>query len=159
MPKEDGNKPGSISTSAGGGWINKGWSWTATSNNEGQSDDVYSPRGRSSGDNQGRLWTVEHGPRGGDELNRPRPGLNYGWPVVTYGIEYSGEKIGDGQTQAGGTVQPVYYWDPVIGPSGMALYDKDLFPAWKNQFLIGGLVSTGLVVLKLDGDKVVTEAY
>ncbi|CAO4146487.1 Aldose sugar dehydrogenase YliI [Methylorubrum aminovorans] len=108
-------------------------------------------------DNQGRLWTVEHGPRGGDELNRPRPGLNYGWPVVTYGIEYSGEKIGDGQTQAGGTVQPVYYWDPVIGPSGMALYDKDAFPAWKNQFLIGGLVSTGIVVLKLDGDKVVTE--
>ncbi|MFG5119795.1 PQQ-dependent sugar dehydrogenase [Methylorubrum sp. POS3] len=108
-------------------------------------------------DGQGRLWTVEHGPRGGDELNRPRPGLNYGWPVVTYGIEYSGEKIGDGQTQAGGTVQPVYYWDPVIGPSGMAFYDKDLFPDWKGEFLIGGLVSTGLVVLKVDGDKVVTE--
>jgi len=108
-------------------------------------------------DGQGRLWTVEHGPRGGDELNRPRPGLNYGWPVVTYGIEYSGEKIGDGATQAGGTVQPVYYWDPVIGPSGMAFYDKDLFPDWKGEFLIGGLVSTGLVALKLDGDKVVTE--
>lgn len=108
-------------------------------------------------DGQGRLWTVEHGPRGGDELNRPRPGLNYGWPVVTYGIEYSGEKIGDGATQAGGTVQPVYYWDPVIGPSGMAFYDKDLFPDWKGEFIIGGLVSTGLVVLKLDGDKVVTE--
>ncbi|WP_018042108.1 PQQ-dependent sugar dehydrogenase [Methylobacterium sp. 88A] len=108
-------------------------------------------------DSQGRLWTVEHGPRGGDELNRPRPGLNYGWPEVTYGIEYSGEKIGEGKTQAGGTVQPVYYWDPVIGPSGMALYTGTLFPAWKDAFLVGGLVSGGIVALKLDGDKVVTE--
>lgn len=108
-------------------------------------------------DGQGRLWTIEHGPRGGDELNRPRPGLNYGWPLVSYGIEYSGEKIGEGITQAGGTVQPVYYWDPVIGPSSLALYDKDAFGAWKGDFIIGGLVSTGLVVLKLDGDKVVTE--
>lgn len=108
-------------------------------------------------DGQGRLWIVEHGPRGGDELNRPRPGLNYGWPVATYGIEYAGEKIGDGVTQAAGTVQPVYYWDPVIGPSGMALYTGSLFPAWKDQFLIGGLVSGGLVAVKLDGDKVVTE--
>jgi glucose/arabinose dehydrogenase len=108
-------------------------------------------------DGQGRLWTVEHGPRGGDELNRPRPGLNYGWPEVTYGIEYSGQKIGEGKTQAGGTVQPVYYWDPVIAPSGMALYTGSLFPDWKDGFLIGGLLNAGLVVLKLDGDKVVTE--
>lgn len=108
-------------------------------------------------DGQGRLWTVEHGPRGGDELNRPRPGLNYGWPVATYGIEYSGETLGDGVTQAAGTVQPVYYWDPVIGPSGMALYTGTLFPAWKDDFLVGGLVSEGIVVLKRDGDKVVTE--
>ncbi|MCJ2082716.1 PQQ-dependent sugar dehydrogenase [Methylobacterium sp. J-090] len=108
-------------------------------------------------DPQGRLWTVEHGPRGGDELNRPRPGVNYGWPEVTYGIEYSGEKIGEGKTQAAGTAQPVYYWDPVIGPSGMALYTGDKFPAWKDAFLIGGLVSQGLVAVKLDGDKVVTE--
>ena len=108
-------------------------------------------------DGQGRLWTVEHGPRGGDELNRPRPGVNYGWPVVSYGIEYSGEKIGDGVTMAGGTSQPVYYWDPVIGPSALALYDKDAFPSWKGAFVVGGLVSNGLAVLKLDGDKVVTE--
>lgn len=108
-------------------------------------------------DGQGRLWTVEHGPRGGDELNRPRPGLNYGWPVATYGIEYSGETLGEGVTQAAGTVQPVYYWDPVIGPSGMALYDGTLFPAWKDDFLVGGLVSNGIVALKIDGDKVVTE--
>ena len=83
--------------------------------------------------------------------------MNYGWPEVTYGIEYSGEKIGEGKTQAGGTVQPVYYWDPVIGPSGMALYTGTLFPAWKDAFLVGGLVSGGIVALKLDGDKVVTE--
>ena len=108
-------------------------------------------------DGQGRLWTVEHGPRGGDELNRPRPGLNYGWPVATYGIEYSGERLGEGVTQAAGTVQPVYYWDPVIGPSGMALYTGTLFPAWKDDFIVGGLVSEGIVVLKCDGDKVVTE--
>lgn len=108
-------------------------------------------------DPQGRLWTAEHGPKGGDELNRPRPGVNYGWPEVTYGLEYSGEKIGEGRTQAGGTAQPVYYWDPVIGPSGMALYTGDVFPAWKDAFLIGGLVSEGIVVVKLDGDKVVTE--
>jgi glucose/arabinose dehydrogenase len=108
-------------------------------------------------DPQGRLWTVEHGPRGGDELNRPRPGVNYGWPEVSYGIEYSGEKIGEGKTQAAGTAQPVYYWDPVIGPSGMALYTGDKFPAWKDAFLIGGLASQGLVAVKLDGDKVVTE--
>ncbi|WP_298953655.1 PQQ-dependent sugar dehydrogenase [uncultured Methylobacterium sp.] len=108
-------------------------------------------------DQKGRLWTVEHGPRGGDELNRPQAGLNYGWPEVTYGIEYSGAPVGQGLTQKPGTEQPVYYWDPVIGPSGMARYDGPLFPAWQDAMLIGGLVSRGLVVLKLDGDRVVTE--
>ena len=108
-------------------------------------------------DGNGRLWTVEHGPKGGDELNRPEAGLNYGWPVATYGIEYSGEAVGDGITTKAGTEQPVYYWDPVIGPSGMALYEGDEFPEWKNAFLVGGLVSTGLVVLHLDGDRVAYE--
>ncbi|MEH3143842.1 MAG: PQQ-dependent sugar dehydrogenase [Methylobacterium frigidaeris] len=108
-------------------------------------------------DQKGRLWTVEHGPRGGDELNRPQAGLNYGWPEVTYGIEYSGAPVGQGLTRKPGTEQPVYYWDPVIGPSGMARYDGSLFPAWQDAMLVGGLVSKGLVVLKLDGDRVVTE--
>ncbi|MFE1597962.1 PQQ-dependent sugar dehydrogenase [Methylobacterium sp. ID0610] len=108
-------------------------------------------------DGQGRLWTVEHGPRGGDELNRPQPGRNYGWPEVTYGIEYSGGKVGRGITRREGTEQPVYYWDPVIGPSGMARYDGALFPAWRDAMLVGGLVSEGLVVLRLDGDRVATE--
>nr|WP_246617658.1 PQQ-dependent sugar dehydrogenase [Rhizobium populisoli] len=105
-------------------------------------------------DGQGRLWTVEHGPRGGDELNRPQAGKNYGWPEVTYGIEYSGAKVGQGITQRAETEQPVYYWDPVIAPSGMAYYDHDAIPEWKGAFLIGGLVSQGIVVVHMDGDEV-----
>jgi aldose sugar dehydrogenase len=105
-------------------------------------------------DGQGRLWLVEHGPKGGDELNRPEAGKNYGWPEVTYGIEYSGSAVGDGITSRQGTEQPVYYWDPVIAPSGMAYYDHDLIPEWKGAFLIGGLVSQGIVAVHLDGDRV-----
>jgi glucose/arabinose dehydrogenase len=105
-------------------------------------------------DGQGRLWTVEHGPRGGDELNLPQSGKNYGWPEVTYGVEYSGGAVGDGITEKAETEQPVYYWDPVIGPSGMAFYDGDAIPEWKGTFLVGGLVSQGVVILHLDGDKV-----
>ncbi len=105
-------------------------------------------------DGQGRLWTVEHGPRGGDELNRPEPGKNYGWPEVTYGLEYSGDPVGEGITQQAETEQPVYYWDPVIAPSGMAYYDGDAIPEWQGAFLIGGLVSQGIVVVHMDGDRV-----
>jgi glucose/arabinose dehydrogenase len=108
-------------------------------------------------DGQGRLWLVEHGPKGGDELNRPEAGKNYGWPEVTYGIEYSGSAVGDGVTSRQGTEQPVYYWDPVIAPSGMAYYDHDLIPEWKGAFLIGGLVSQGIVAVHLDGDRVAHE--
>jgi len=108
-------------------------------------------------DGRGRLWTVEHGPRGGDELNRPEPGKNYGWPIITYGIEYSGDAVGQGLTHREGMEQPVYYWDPVIAPSGMAWYDAPLFPNWRNSFLVGGLVSRGLVVLKMQGDRVASE--
>lgn len=108
-------------------------------------------------DGEGRLWTVEHGPRGGDELNRPEAGKNYGWPLVTYGVEYSGNRVGEGVTQKEGTEQPVYYWDPVIAPSGMAIYRGDLFPAWRGAMLIGGLVSQGLVVLRMKDDRVASE--
>ncbi len=108
-------------------------------------------------DGQGRLWTVEHGPRGGDELNRPEPGKNYGWPEVSYGVEYSGQPIGDGVTQKAETEQPVYYWDPVIAPSGMAFYDADAIPEWKGAFIVGGLGSRGVVVIHMDGDKVAYE--
>ncbi|NDV88401.1 PQQ-dependent sugar dehydrogenase [Aurantimonas aggregata] len=110
-------------------------------------------------DADGRLWTIEHGPRGGDELNMPEAGLNYGWPAITYGIAYSGEEVGPGRTSQEGMEQPVYYWDPVIGPSGMALYDGDEFPSWEDAFLVGGLVTTGLVVVHLDenGEQVAFE--
>lgn len=105
-------------------------------------------------DGQGRLWTVEHGPRGGDELNLPQAGKNYGWPEVTYGVEYSGANVGEGITQMADTEQPVYYWDPVIAPSGMAYYDAEAIPEWKGAFLVGGLVSQGVVVLHMENDRV-----
>lgn len=107
----------------------------------------------------GKLWTVEHGPKGGDELNIPRAGKDYGWPTITYGEEYSGQPIGDGVTARTGMEQPVYYWDPVIAPSGMAFYDAALFPAWKGSLFIGGLSSRKLVRLTLDGDRVVGEEW
>ncbi len=105
-------------------------------------------------DGEGRLWIVEHGARGGDELNRPEAGLNYGWPDVAYGVEYSGDPIGGGITADAETEQPVYYWDPVIAPSGMAFYEGDEFPQWDNTFLIGGLASTAIVIVHLDNDRV-----
>nr|WP_052715804.1 PQQ-dependent sugar dehydrogenase [Devosia chinhatensis] len=108
-------------------------------------------------DGEGRLWIVEHGARGGDELNLPEAGLNYGWPDVAYGIEYSGEAIGEGITADAETAQPVYYWDPVIAPSGMAFYEGDEFSGWDNTFLIGGLVTTGIVVVHLENDRVAFE--
>jgi len=105
----------------------------------------------------GELWEVEHGARGGDELNIARKGLNYGWPDAAYGIEYRGGPIRDGLTAAPGFEQPIYYWDPVIAPSGMVFYTGDLFPAWKGSLFIGGLVTTNLVRLDIKGDRVVGE--
>jgi glucose/arabinose dehydrogenase len=104
----------------------------------------------------GRLWTVEHGARGGDELNHPEAGRNYGWPVITYGVDYSGAKIGEG-TAKPGMEQPVYYWDPVIAPSGATFYTGDAYPGWKGSLLIGSLRPGGLVRLTLDGDRVTGE--
>lgn len=105
----------------------------------------------------GKLWTVEHGARGGDELNIPQAGKDYGWPTITYGIEYQGGPIGAGISAKEGLEQPVYYWDPVIAPSGLAFYNASLFPKWKGSLFIGGLASTSLTRLALDGDKVVGE--
>ena len=106
----------------------------------------------------GSLWTVEHGARGGDELNQPQAGLNYGWPIITYGVEYSGREIGDGITAHESMEQPVYYWDPVIAPSGMAFYRGDLFADWQNDILIGGLASQSLIRLRLKDGQVIGEA-
>ncbi len=103
----------------------------------------------------GRLWATEHGPKGGDELNHPEAGKNYGWPVITYGIDYSGEKIGDGIKAKDGMEQPVYYWKPSIGTSGLAFYSGDLFKGWKGNLLAGGLSGMTLERLVLDGGRVV----
>ncbi len=103
----------------------------------------------------GKLWTIEHGPRGGDELNIPAAGANHGWPIITYGIDYPGGAIGEGITAQNGLTQPVYYWDPVIAPGDMTFYTGDLFP-WKNDLLIAGLAGY-LVRLELDGERVTGE--
>lgn len=105
----------------------------------------------------GALWVTEHGPRGGDELNKAEAGKNYGWPVITYGTEYSGGKIGDGLTEKEGMEQPVHYWVPSIGTSGLAFYTGDAYPGWKGDAFVGGLAIPMLSRLEMDGPKVVKE--
>jgi aldose sugar dehydrogenase len=107
-------------------------------------------------DARGQLWTIEHGARGGDELNNPQPGKNYGWPVITYGVDYSGARIGIGTAKAG-MEQPVYYWDPVIAPSGATFYTGSAFPDWRGDLLIGSLSPGLLVRLRLQDGRVVQE--
>lgn len=104
----------------------------------------------------GKLWTVEHAARGGDEVNVPAKGKNYGWPIITYGRDYSGAKIGEGTAKAG-LEQPIYYWDPSPAPSGAAFYTGDLFPSWKGNLLVGALAGQALHRLVLDGEQVVAE--
>jgi glucose/arabinose dehydrogenase len=107
-------------------------------------------------DASGQLWTVEHGARGGDELNRPQAGHNYGWPVITYGVDYSGARIGVG-TAAPGMEQPVYYWDPVIAPSGATFYSGAAFPDWRGDLFVGSLQPGRLVRLRLREGRVTHE--
>jgi glucose/arabinose dehydrogenase len=114
------------------------------------------PEGLAFNPATGMLWEHENGAKGGDEVNVVRPGRNYGWPVITYGIDYSGAKIGIGTAKAG-MVQPVYYWDPSIAPSGMAFYTGDLFPAWKGDLFVGALKAKRIVRLTLKGEHVKTE--
>jgi glucose/arabinose dehydrogenase len=109
---------------------------------------AYDPR-------TGKLWQNDHGPRGGDELNIIEKGQNYGWPVVARGIDYPGAAIG--VTTKEGMVEPVYFWDPVIGPSGLAFYTGNLFPQWKNSLFVGGLRGAMLSRLEIVNDKVVAE--
>jgi glucose/arabinose dehydrogenase len=105
----------------------------------------------------GALWSHEHGPQGGDEVNVIRPGTNYGWPVITYGVNYGiGTKIGEG-TAKPGMAQPLHYWVPSIAPSGLAFYTGDRFPRWRGDMLVGALRGQTLVRLSLDGEKVVGE--
>ena len=105
----------------------------------------------------GKLWEIEHGPRGGDEVNIPEKGKNYGWPVIGYGVDYSGAKIHEG-THKDGMEQPIKYWVPSIAPCGMAFYTGDLFPKWRGSLFTGSINSVkGLVRLTLDGEKVTGE--
>jgi len=104
----------------------------------------------------GALWTIEHGPRGGDELNLTQPGRNYGWPIISYGIEYRGPAINAGITQREGLEQPNYYWDPVIAPGDMEFYEGELFP-WRGDILIAGLETEAIVRVRLEGERVVAE--
>ncbi len=105
----------------------------------------------------GELWETEHGPRGGDKLLSPEAGKNYGWPVYVHGIDYPGTTIGEGLTEKAGTEQPLYYWDPVIAPSGLAFCTGDLFPQWKNSVFVGALRGKMLDRVTLDGKRVVAE--
>jgi glucose/arabinose dehydrogenase len=114
------------------------------------------PQGIARHPETGAIWAVEHGARGGDEINILKGGTNYGWPVITYGRSYAGFSIGEG-THKPGMAQPIKYWVPSIAPSGMAFYTGDKFPAWKGNLFVGALVLTHLNRLTLDGDNVVGE--
>lgn len=110
-------------------------------------------------DPQGRLWIVEHGARGGDEVNLIRRGENYGWPEQAYGIEYAGGPIAGSSTAPGGFQQPIYYWDPVIAPSGAEWYTGSAFPEWQGSLLVGGLVAQALVRLEIEDERVTGEEH
>ncbi|MEZ5791982.1 MAG: PQQ-dependent sugar dehydrogenase [Nitratireductor sp.] len=114
------------------------------------------PQGAAWNNAEDRLWTVEHGAAGGDEINRPEPGLNYGWPVISYGVNYNGTPIGKGSS-APGYEQPVYYWDPSIAPSGMAFYNGTLFPQWQGNLFVGALKYQMLVRMEVENGKVISE--
>jgi aldose sugar dehydrogenase len=115
------------------------------------------PQGLAIHPTTGELWQSEHGPRGGDEINRVLAGANYGWPVITYGIEYGGAVIGTGIQQQSGMEQPVYYWDPVISPSGITFYKGNRIPEWENNLFIGALSGQHIARLVINGNKVVGE--
>ena len=118
---------------------------------------IRSPEGLAFDPKTGRLWENEHGPRGGDELNIIAKGKNYGWPVVVHGIDYPGGAIGEGVVHRDGMEDPVYYWDPVIAPSGLAFYTGTLFPQWQGSLFVGGLGGRVLDRLAIVNDKVVAE--
>lgn len=105
----------------------------------------------------GATWTIEHGTRGGDEVNLDKAGLNYGWPDAAYGVEYAGGAINAGATQKEGTEQPVYYWDPVIAPGGATFYQGAMFPGWKGNLLVAGLAGRHIARLVIENDRVVGE--
>ena len=131
-------------------------------NTPGVLPEIYSyghrnPQGLDIHPTTGEIWISEMGPRGGDEINLIKPGKDYGWPTITYGIEYNGNTIGDGITQHEGMEQPVYYWDPVLSPGGMTFYSSNAIPEWENNLFIGGLSSKHIARLVIRDNKVVGE--
>lgn len=131
-------------------------------NNSGALPEIYSyghrnVQGLDIHPSTGELWASEMGPKGGDEINLIKPGKNYGWPTIGYGIEYNGNKVGNGITQKEGMEQPVYYWDPVLSPSGMTFYNSDVIAEWKDNLFIGGLSSKHIARIVLKNNKVVGE--
>ena len=105
----------------------------------------------------GKLWADEHGPRGGDEINVIEPGHNYGWPLVSFGVNYDGSPVGDGKQHMKGVTDPIYHWTPSIGVCGMAFYTSDAIPEWKGDLFVGGLAKTKLVRLEYQGEKITHE--
>jgi glucose/arabinose dehydrogenase len=131
-------------------------------NNQGARPEIFSyghrnPEGLDINPVTGELWESEFGPKGGDEINIIRAGKNYGWPVITYGREYSGDQVGEGIQQKAGMEQPVYYWDPVISPSGICFYKGDAIPEWKNNLFVSALSGQHLDRLVIKNNKVVGE--
>ncbi|AJC66069.1 PQQ-dependent sugar dehydrogenase [Dickeya zeae] len=119
---------------------------------------LRNPQGLALNPWSGDVWESEHGPRGGDEINIPQPGENYGWPLATYGIDYSGQRIPEFQgAEVAGTAQPVYYWKVSPAISGMAFYNSSRFPAWRHSLFIGALAGTSLIRLSLEGDRIVSQ--
>jgi glucose/arabinose dehydrogenase len=115
------------------------------------------PQGLAIHPETGRVWTQEHGPQGGDEVNLIEAGANYGWPTITWGVNYGGSPINDGLREFEGLAQPVHYWDPSIAPSGMTFYDGDAFPEWKGDLFVGALKFQLIARLEMEGDEVVGE--
>lgn len=114
------------------------------------------PQGLTLRASDGAILTVEHGAQGGDEVNMPKAGANYGWPIITYGVDYSGVRIGEG-TAKEGLEQPLHYWDPSISPAGLDLYESELIPQWQGDLISGGLSGQTMVHIDLEGDQVVSE--
>lgn len=108
-------------------------------------------------DPAGQLWEVEHGPKGGDELNLIHAGADYGWPVISYGVQYNNKPVNNGLTTKAGMTQPVYFWNPDVGPAGMVFYTGGMFPAWKGDLLVGALTARKLIRLQVQGGRVVSE--
>jgi len=141
------------------------WLSRATVRRETYAHGLKDPEGAAINPATGALWIIDHGPQGGDEVNIIKPGADYGWPNVTYGVQYDARqadgrtnvKVGKGLTALPGVEQPIYYWVPSIAPSGMAFYTGDLFPQWQGDLFVGAMAGRALVHLELDGDRVVSE--